>query len=281
MTLRLLLIGNSHLAAPKLGWDEIADQYPEVRCDFFGGPANWIESAVFEHGVITVPVPSLARKVAKVTGGPTSVAVADYDAIAFIGMRFGLAPYMRQLSLLTLYDLGRTKAGFQIVSKSCLRQLLRDILADTPAFRWSSMVAQASGKPVFLVPQPLSSEARLAHDQLVRRHRNFKAQAAAWLAAFQSAARALTAAKGLTLVEQPASTIAFPGFTRAELSRGSVRLLNNNSKHPELEFNHMNTAYGVELLHTLLAAVRSRVEPMPARAASKRADQPGADALRG
>jgi hypothetical protein len=260
MTLRLLLIGNSHLAAFKLGWDKIAGQYPDVRCDFFGGAANWIEGAVFEHGAIKVTVASWAEIVAQVTGGRTSVAVRDYDAIVFIGLRFGLAPYMRQLSRLTLYDLGRTKAGFRIVSKSCLRQLVSDILADTPAFRWSSMIAEAGGRPVFLVPQPLSSESRLEHDPSVRRHPNFKAQAAAWLAGFQSAARTLTAAKGLTLVEQPASTVALPGFTRAELSRGSVRLLNSNAKHAELEFNHMNTAYGIELLHTLLPAVKTRVE---------------------
>ncbi len=231
-----------------------------MRCDFFGGPANWIESAVFEHGAIKVTVPLWAEKVAIVTGGPTSVAVGDYDAIAFIGMRFGLAPYMRQLSRLTLYDLGPTKPTFQIVSKSCLRQLFSDIIAGTPAFRWSSMIAEASAKPVFLIPQPLSSESRLEHERAVRRHPNFKAQAAAWLAAFQSAARTLTEAKGLTLVEQPASTVAFPGFTRAELSRGSGGLLSSNSRHPDFEFNHMNTAYGVELLHTLLAAVKTRAE---------------------
>ncbi len=279
MTLRLLLIGNSHLAALKLGWDKIADQYPDVKCDFFGGPANWIEGAVFEHGTIKVTVPLWAEKVAVITGGPTRVELAEYDAIAFIGLNFGLAPYMGKLSRLTLHDLGPAKGKFQIVSKSCLRQLFSDIIAGTLAFRWASMIAEASGKPVFLIPQPLSSEARLEHDASLRRHPNFKAQAAAWLAAFQSAARTLTAAKGLTLIEQPASTLAFPGFTRAELSRNSVSLLNN--KHTELEFNHMNTTYGIELWHALLAAVRTRVEAGPAPPLSKRTDQPGADALRG
>ncbi len=277
MTLRLLLIGNSHLAAFKLGWDEVAGQYRDVKCDFFGGPADWIEGAVFEDGAIKVTTASWAEKVAIITGGPTSVELGDYDAIAFIGLNFGLAPYMGQLSRLTLYDLGPAKKS-QIVSKSCLRQLLTDILADTFAFRWSSMIADATGKPVFLVPQPLSSEARLEHDSALRRHPDFKAQAAALFAAFQWAARTLTEAKGLTLVQQPASTVASPCFTRADLSRGSVSLLNN--QHAELEFNHMNAAYGVELMHTLLAAVRSRVEAAPALPASKRADQPGPHALR-
>ena len=277
MTLRLLLIGNSHLAAFKLGWDKIAGQYPDIRCDFFGGPANWIEGAVFEHGAIKVTTASWAEKVAIITGGPTSIELGDYDAIAFIGMNFGLAPYMGQLSRLTLYDLGpATKV--QIVSKFCLRQIFSDILATTHAFRWSSMIAETSGKPVFLVPQPLSSDARLEHDPLLRHHPDFKAQAAAWFAAFQSAARTLTDAKGVTLVEQPDTTVAFPGFTRAELSRDSVSLLNN--KHTDLEFNHMNTTYGTELLQTLLAAVRGRVEVLPAAALSKRTDQPGPDALR-
>jgi hypothetical protein len=260
MTLRLLLIGNSHLAAPKLGWEQIADEHPDVRCDFFGGPKDWIEKATFEDGVIRVTVAAWAEKVARVTGGPSSVAVDRYDAIAFIGLRFGLAPYMRQLSTLTLYDLGPPKAKFQMVSKSCLRQLFSDILADTPAFQWSSMIAEASGKPVFLVPQPLSSEARLDHDRSIRRHPKFKAQAAAWFAAFQSAAQALAEAKGLTLVEQPASTVALPGFTRAELSRGSVRLMDASTNHPDHEFNHMNATYGVDLLQTLLAAVKTRAE---------------------
>jgi hypothetical protein len=134
------------------------------------------------------------------------------------------------------------------------------------------------GKTLFLIPQPLSSEARLEHDPPLRRHPNFKAQAAASSAAFQSAARTLTAAKGVTLIEQPASTVAFPGFTRAELSRGSVSLLKN--QHADLEFNHMNTTYGIELLHTLLAAVRTRMEAAAARPVSKRTDEPRPDALR-
>jgi hypothetical protein len=57
-----------------------------------------------------------------------------------------------------------------------------------------------------------------------------------------------------------------------------VSLLNN--RHTDLEFNHMNTAYGVELLHTLLAAVRTRAEAAPAQLVSKRTDQPGPDTLR-
>jgi hypothetical protein len=149
MTLRLLLIGNSHLAALKHGWDKVTDQYPHVSCNFFGGPANWIAGAVFEHGAIKVTDAACAEKVALIMGGATSVEVGDYDAIAFIGMNFGLAPYLRQLARLTLYDLGPTEPAFRLVSKSCLRQLLSDILADTHAFRWSSMVAEASGKPFF------------------------------------------------------------------------------------------------------------------------------------
>jgi hypothetical protein len=277
---RLLLIGNSHLAAFKLGWDQIADQHGDLECHFFGAPADWIERAVFENGLIKVTVPGLAEKVARVSDGRASVAVAEYDAITFIGMRFGLPPYMSELSRLTTYDLGSLKPKFQVVSKACLRQLFHDILVESPAFRWASLVAKTFPKPIFMIPQPLSSESRLKDDPAIRRHPNYRAQITALYGVYQSATRALAESKGFTLIEQPASTIGSPGFTRSELSRGSVRLLDSSVAHRDAEFNHMNATYGVALLQVLLPAVRAGFNAAPAQPVSERTDQPGADALR-
>jgi len=252
---RLLLLGNSHLASLKLGWDETANQYRGLECLFFGAPAAWTDHAILQAGSIHVTHKPLAEKVAQISGGVSSVRLADFDAICVVGMFFGFGYCMHELRRVHTHAIAPLRPNSQLVSRACLKQIMHDTLSTSPAFDWAKRIKQTSAKPVLLVPAPLSSETRLETDKFIRPiAKEFRTYIADIFELYQSVIQSLVSVNHLILVEQPPHTVAFTGFTRAEFSRGSHRLL-NNEKHRDEDFTHMNEMFGIELLHEIVKAV--------------------------
>jgi hypothetical protein len=252
---RLLLLGNSHLASLKLGWDEIADQYPGMECVFFGGPAQWTKHAVLDAGTIKVTHAPLAKTLAQVSGGATTVMLADFDAVCVVGMYFGFGECLLNLRRVHTHVMPPLRPNSQLVSRACLKQIIHDSLAGSPAFEWASMIKRDHGKPVLLAPTPLSSEARLHNDPFIKPVAvQFRGYIADIFDMFKTIARGLTASNDLILVEQPPHTVAFTGFTKSEYSRGSIRLLGDGIAHREEDYTHMNKLYGTEMLPLIFAA---------------------------
>jgi hypothetical protein len=258
---RLLLLGNSHLAALKLGWDEVADDYPGLRCTFFGAPAKWTRHAVLRNGTITIDHEPLAEKVMAVSGGRRSIAVEEFDAVCIVGMYFGFSELVRELRDVRTYDMKPMSRDSPLVSQACLEQLVRDALSGSAALEWATKIRQACNKAVFLAPAPLPAESRVTADRFGRAMpRHFRANAEYIFESYRRVACALTTQNGIDLIEQPASTIASPGFTKNEFSRGSVRLLGDSVAHAQEDFSHMNKLYGVALFREIVTTVERALE---------------------
>jgi hypothetical protein len=251
---RLLLFGNSHLSSLRLGWDDVATQHSSYQCIFFGAPAMWSKHAQLEGGTITISSKMLADKVARLSGRK-SVTLADYDVIGIVGMFFGFAACVKELRRVHIYGMVPQKPDSQIISRACLRTMFHHILKSSPGFEWANKIKRASHKPVLLIPTPFSSETRLEVDEHIRPvAQHFRKSIPNVFGIYEEVERSVASSAGLIIVEPPPETIAFSGFTKAEFSRGSARLLDQQAKHPAEDYTHMNSSYGAKMLAQIFKA---------------------------
>ncbi len=254
--IRLLLLGNSHLGALKLA-TKGSEKHPDVEIGFFGAPAHWTKKADLRDGVISTSHPPLAQKFSEVSGGSETVNLNEFDVVALVGMFFGFSECLREIRRAHTYTMPPLKPKSQLISQTCMGQLFEDLLKASAAYEWAEKIRSQFMKPVLIVPTPLSSETRLQNDAfLAPVAADFRPIAPKLFSMYRERARALAKAAGVTLVEQPDDTMAFPGFTKQHFSRGSLRLL-HEAGHEESDFNHMNQEFGTVLLREIISAVRT------------------------
>jgi hypothetical protein len=266
--IRLLLLGNSHLAAVKLGWDARRSEESDVQVSFFGAPAKWTQHADLTEGTISTANAPLAKKFVRVSG-KQSVHLHDFDAVALVGMYFGFADVLRLLRQVHLFTTPPLRPKSQLVSKACLEQMFVDFLSQSSAIDLATRIRPGFHKPLLLVPTPLPAERFLDAPPLVgATSRTFRQSMGELFEIYERAASQTTAKVPLTVVQQPSPTIASTGLTKDRFSQDSVRLLGEGHKHPDEDYVHMNTEFGIEMLGAIVAAARHAMSGTLAPASS-------------
>ena len=79
--MKICLIGNSHLAALKMGWPEIAQDLPDVQPAFFGARGAMMARLRVRGDRLVAKTAALAEQMSFVSGGLTEIVPGDYDAI--------------------------------------------------------------------------------------------------------------------------------------------------------------------------------------------------------
>lgn len=261
--LSVCIIGNSHLAAIKLGHAAVAADFPEIQLDFYGGVAQRLW-ALEQEGTTLVPRHKrLAENFAETSGGRRRIETADYDAFVLVGLFFGL------VTIGPLFAVGRPysgEAGVDLVSRPFLRAGALDLLGRSLAAVTADKVlrARAAACPILLIPTPFPSEAVRgtqdsfwASDDAVARLRE----------CYDEAVSTLSRQAAFEVLAQPAQTIAPPACTRAAYSMDSVAF-GSDAAHPEDDHVHMNADYGAVVLAAALRRLTELTgsgEAQPAR----------------
>ena len=101
---RICVLGNSHLGAAKLGWDQIASAYPGVEAVFFGAPWDLMSDLVVDGDALVPGSERLRKKLVRTSGGLDRIVPSEFDRIVLYGLQFG------PRRLLQLYRTCRTIA---------------------------------------------------------------------------------------------------------------------------------------------------------------------------
>ena len=88
--LRVCIIGTSHLACLKLGWDKIKDQFPDDEVVFFGAPGGLLRHLRANNGKLISIDRKLTRSLAFTSGGASEIDPTAYDAIVLFGLHLKL-----------------------------------------------------------------------------------------------------------------------------------------------------------------------------------------------
>jgi hypothetical protein len=255
---RILLIGNSHAAAFKHAWDRMAPEYPQLDITFFVLPGVEFAKLRLNHkrrvfGALSghdLSADALAR-LRKFHGQPT-ISLDGFDHILVVGKQHGM---LELLSMLTSHDVDvlRETGAPQRLSEAAFNSFRAEIAQSySPEMAWLVL----RGFPVTFHAMPRYSEhstdapdtMKWEHDiaaPLIRQDAGV-AEAMDGLAA--DYAKVLAEA-GLTFLQQPASTLAPCGFTKAEYAQDAFGILGNGIAR---DYLHMNPAYGEACLTAFL-----------------------------
>src|SRR5262245_58714652 len=97
MSQSICLIGNSHLVAFKLAWDDLKAQFPDVSIDMFGAPMDWLKGIDFADGAI-VPANERVRKSFAMTATTESIELNRYSSFGIVACGFDLGAIVNQFA---------------------------------------------------------------------------------------------------------------------------------------------------------------------------------------
>jgi len=237
--IRLCLIGNSHLACMKLGWDAIRDRNVDVAPTWFAAGGNFELKA--ESNCLVPITNRVKNSFAMTAGGETVIDPRRYDVFVLCGLLLSI----RRAVLMALTHKPHSLESMEaehLVSDALFKIALMSAFEQTPAIVFARSLRGLTDRKIILFPVPMPSE------RIANRRKPFAPfqdhGAAEGLATLvRDAVAALAESATVDVVWQPDATIIKSMFTLHEFSEGSVRLLNDR-QHSENDFAHMNAKFG-------------------------------------
>ncbi len=262
---RICLIGNSHVAALRQGWDIVSPEFPDVAADIFGAHTKVLRNTGSEGSETIVSAQKPVWRFSKddESHQTSRIDVAAYDCFVVAGAGFEARCVVKTYNWLQFPALNGRKE--QIVSRMVFKGIVQRLLEQTAAFHLVGLLTKLSTRPIFLVPAPMPADKGFADLQ--------SETMAPWIAAAQSQNAELLLAvydeavndlmsQGLHFVPQPLSTLAGPLSSQQGYSENSARLrFVMDELHPETDYFHMNGAYGAILWRDIIAQFRAL--PLP------------------
>lgn len=252
---RLCLIGNSHIAAVKLGWDRLRDRYPGLTLTFFGSRRpDSCRNLQLENGALVPTDEALRRSFAWTSGGAGDIRLGDYDGFLLIALQF--AP-QRVVDVAAQYSYlhPALDTAKRLVSRECFLDAVMDGLRSSIAAGITARLRKGTDRPVLIVAQPGRSEDILADPEFrashaAADHPSWDVLAKVWTECALKEALRLDAG----FVPQPGQTIRHHLFTARAYSKGSVRLTPGFSRaHGADDHAHMNADYGAAVIESVMA----------------------------
>jgi hypothetical protein len=257
MTQPICLIGNSHLAAIKLAWDAMREQFPHLELEMFGSHSASLRDTALDSGRIVPTTKQVARNF-KWTSRTNAIRLNKYAAFYIVAGGFSSLPIFSLYSEWGYYELnGRRK---YLVSQDCFRRAAIGWLRAVPAMHLLRLVRSGSDAPIYLCAQPLPSDECLgdpncdiAHKNAIANHDDGKL-----FDLYLDLCRELTG-ENVFAIQQPDWTKSGIALTKGEYSRNSVGLTPKfDLEHPPNDYFHMNRLYGAEMLKAMFGAADSK-----------------------
>jgi hypothetical protein len=247
--MRVCFVGNSHLAAVKLGWDSVSSEYPDVAASFFGAPAAGLtQMERGEDGFLVSPDEALTKKL-KALWGTDRFRPDDYDVLCLIGLGTSIRTvgYLYRSFRSSKH---RNRSGqFRLLSPECFQAAANGLVARKISARVLALIGSVSKRPVVVAQQP--SPCRSVQDTEML-------ECGDDAALFECFAQAVKRLPGSDFfLPQPESTRANLFTTKPEYGDGSQRLNVHFSKHEDDDTGHMNAEYGALFVHAFYDLLKS------------------------
>lgn len=240
---RILVIGNSHMAALRSAKDRIAAAYPMLDITYFGVPGNRFNASdVGLDGVFrTAADDPKARRMAKKINGRADIDLQQFDNVLVVGPRFRLMRVLRMTERTEVAEWARGN-GDRLVSEAFfdagLRRLAQDG-ADEVAVQF------ATSHPITVAAAAFPTEDVLQggpfHDRLLAEVSGH-IHCGRIFRRYQKAVHDALLNNGLRYLPQPDETLAGPFLTNRAFATEATDL--RDGDRPVADKRHMNAEYG-------------------------------------
>ncbi|CAI3967585.1 MAG: hypothetical protein Altm2KO_20290 [Alteromonas macleodii] len=253
--MKIGVIGNSHLAAFKLGWSEIRNQYPDLELTFFGSPASSMRFFKVENGCLTPTKTDLADNLSWTSDGMRHIP-GDMDAYILVGMGFSLVHMLALLKEHRTFEYFKDCEGDkQLISDSFLLAALDGILNNSNAIQIIKLLQEISTAPIAYSPNPLPADSVLGDTEYDYYH--LAGLLDKCYSHYINGCSSLFSESAVIFAHQPPCTIVDKMFTSQNYSKGSVKLKRGmQSIHNSNDHFHMNAEFGALSLQDLFEKLR-------------------------
>ncbi|WP_460273492.1 hypothetical protein [Celeribacter sp. ULVN23_4] len=264
MTMRLCVLGNSHMAAYASAAERFAARWPGLALDMFGAHGDSLSHFEVVEGRLQSANAEANMRLTHLVGRD-SFALSDYDGFIVTGLHVAIFTFVRMFRELSSLDMPSISGDVRAVegarplaSAAMLRAYGEERLRRTHGMQLAMALKQATDAPVFIASQPRPSErvrdqgkTYLGFVQLdARGDGGFVSD---W---FDTATRSLCEAEGIGFIAQPEGTIEKGLFTREEFLRGSVRLAQRKDlPHDADDVLHGNAEFASLMIDQVASAL--------------------------
>lgn len=258
--IRLCIIGNSHMAAYKLGWDAlVAAGDPATRAVmpvFFGAPRDGIRQVKEAAGRIVPLRKDIAEGFERTSGGQREIVLADYDAVLLLGLGVSVKRILRLYKTHVWHGLAPDPARVMLPTRF-VREFLAERYGSTLMGETADKVRQGREMPILAVAEPFwASWAR--EDSGDKPDYGWDAAIRAGDAERLGQMFHETVSAGLSgrasYVPQDAETVEHGILTRAAFNKDASRLISGEGGGTDAA--HMNGAFGAAMWPRIALALR-------------------------
>lgn len=220
-SLKICIVGTSHITSLKLGWEMVKSQFPDLQIVFFGGIGGSLRHLRVRNAKLVSIDDKLTRNLKYTSGGISEIDPDIYDAVILYGLNLKL-PRLRQ--------------G---ISRAVMKETIKDIVQRSLTLKVAAKFRKLNDRGFWIGANPMEG---VNGNQL-------EAGPFYSYGQIMEEAAHVFPVPGATFLPQPAETI---GPDLRALSRflvGSVRLMpskngNDSVAHPDDDFRHMNGEFG-------------------------------------
>ncbi len=254
---QLCIVGDSHVAAIKQGWDQIEANWPDVNVRFLAKAANSLSGLVARGTRITLRGAGEKQLLEK-TFGYSAIDVAEIDSFLCAGMMPSIHALVQ---MQTTHKLAcQAHPAEQYVSEAAYAAAYQDMFRDSLLAKVLDVLRQAGARHGFVTLEPCRSSRLLEkqdHPIAGVYHELLSAGEGPVLADLLERTVSRLLPEGFSYLPPPADLTEQRLMTRREFSVGSTRLL-TGQEHSENDNKHMNGAYGAALLQAALHRLGQR-----------------------
>ena len=157
--INVCVIGNSHLAALKLGWDKLNEdnQTSQISMTFFGAAANGLQNIEVVDNKLVPTTVNTKRALLFTSQGKDYINLIGFDAILLIGIDCDIGLIHEVLKIHQLTSMPNAEKN--IMSEQCLSTIYIDKfrIEENITFSLLSKIRSISQIPVLIIPQPFRS----------------------------------------------------------------------------------------------------------------------------
>lgn len=233
--MKICVIGNSHVACLKNGWEKLKVSYPGLELAFYASRQNRMRNLRVEEGKLTPTNKELKSDLIYTSANERGeIEVESYDAFFVYG-----------LSLSFPKELGEF-----YYSSSFKDQVFEDLVEKSLAFRVVKKLKEAGAKNIYASHQPIKAQ---SGDECLVSEAPF---------CYESDFGVLSEKMkpyGVVGIPQPGTTLSQNCRTLQKFSSGSVRLdvgddISNDFHSPK-DLSHMNGDFGALVLENLFRVI--------------------------
>lgn len=257
--MKICVLGDSHLAAFKLAWDELKGMWQaNTELEFYGiAGADFISKVFLEDRCLVPKTEGGKRSFYNTSGGQEKLDISSYDAAIIVGLDCKINYLSDVFTTHKTYDMPPSSSSYNnhVISLSCLTQVSMDSIRHSSMFQIAGLIRSIVEIPIYVVPCPLPSVECL-NDTSVKSYSLSLNACESVLSCYYKSISDICNIHCAIFIPQPISTIERFIFTRNTFSRGSVRLGGNlKTMHPDNDYAHMNKEYGKVYLKSILQAM--------------------------